>query len=215
MREASNSLFRGLTRVSYLLPLMALVALLVHMAIPHVFFFYQEEIYETMSSFSLMENTWEECRAMTDLTAEGSVEALYFSYVMSFFVILSWVAIVLFAGLAIAVAVCSCRAFAYPPTSREANRAKRWLQFFCPNRVLYVITCLLPLIPASFGLILEACYRKFFYYEIEILFIGPADLVTAAVFAVLCVGTFLALLPEQSRLHMDMYRLYKAKKDKE
>ena len=213
MRGSSDSLLRGLIRLSYLLPSITLVALIVHFAIPHIFFLYNGEVYETMNSFTLMGNTWSECRTMTDTATEGSTEALYFSYVMSFFVILSWVAIVLFAVLAITSAVCSLRAFAHVPTDREANRAKRWMQFFCPNRVLYVLTCMLLLIPASFALILEACYRKFFLYEIEVLFIGPSEYLTVAIGVVLCVGAFLALLPAQSRLHMDMYRLYKAKKD--
>ncbi len=213
MRSPSDSVLRGLIRLSYLLPLITLAVLIVHFAIPHIFFLYNGEVYETMNNFTLMGNAWSECRVMTDAATEGSTEALYFSYVMSFFVILSWAAIVLFAILAIAAAVCSCRAFAYSPTDREANRAKRWMQFFCPNRVLYVLTCLLPMIPASFAMILEACYRKFFSYEIEVLFIGPSELVTVAIGLVLCVGSFLALLPAQSRLHMDMYRLYKAKKD--
>ncbi len=204
---------RALIRIAYLLPAISLVGLLIHFAVPHIFFLWNGEIYETMNLFTLMGNTWKECRAATDLSADGSVEALYFSYVMSFFVILSWVAIVLFAVLAVAAAVCSCRAFSYAPTAREANRAKRWMQLFCPNRVLYVLTCLLPLIPAAFPMILEACYRKFFFYEIDVLFIGPADLLTAAIAVVLCIGAFLALLPAQACEHMDLYRLYKAKKD--
>lgn len=212
----SNTSFRGartLIRIAYLLPVISLVGLLIHFAIPHIFFLWKDEVYETVNLFGLMGNTWRECRVATDLSVDGSVESLYFSYVMSFFVILSWVCIVLFAILAVASAVFSCRAFAYAPTDREANRAKRWMQFFCPNRVLYVLTCLLPLIPAAFPMILEACYRKFFFYEIEVLYIGPADLLTAAIAVLLCVGSFLALLPAQSREHMDLYRLYKAKKD--
>lgn len=213
MRGPSNSVLRVLIRLAYWMPLITLAVLLIHFAIPHIFFLYNEEIYETMNTFTLMGNTWTECRAMTDAATNGSSEALTFSYVMTFFVILSWVSIALFAVLAIASAVCSSRAFAYAPTDREANRAKRWMQFFCPNRFLYALTCLLPLIPASFALILEACYRKFFFYDVEVLFIGPAELLTVAICVVLCVASFLTLLPAQSRLHMDMYRLYKAKKD--
>ena len=213
MRAPSNSVMRALIRLSYFMPLIALATLVIHFAVPHVFFLFNGEVHETMSTFTLMGNTWSECRAMTDTATQGSTEALMFSYVMSFFVILSWIAIVLLAILSIASAVCSCRAFAMSPTDREANRAKRWLQFFCPNRVTYVLTCLMALIPASFAMILEACYRKFFLYEIDVLFIGPAELLTVGIAVLLCVGSFLALLPAQSRLHMDMYRLYKAKKN--
>ena len=212
MKGLSSWGYRALIRLAYLLPAISLVVLVIHFAVPHIFFLYDGEVYETMNWFSLTGNTWTECRAMTDPDVTGSTEALYFSYVMSFFVILSWVCIVLFAMLATVSAICSCRAFAYAPTDRQSNRAKRWMQLFCPNRVLYVLTCLLPLLPAAFPMILEMCYRKLLFYEIDVHFIGPAELWTAAVAAVLCVGAFIALLPAQSREHMDMYRLYKSKK---
>lgn len=213
MKDLPSPLRRALIRLSYLAPVLCGIALLIYACVPHIFFLYNGEPFETMNLFTLMSNTWGECNALLESTEDVSVNAVYFSYIMNFFVILSWICIVLFALFALATAITSTYAFSQPPTAKQTNRTKRWLQFFCPNRPLYVISCLLPLIPAAVPLILEKCYTSLLYYDIKVYFIGVADLILAAIAAVLCVGSFLALLPAQSREHMDMYRLYKAKKE--
>ena len=213
MKRLPKPLRRALCRTAYLLPLLTLAILLIHAAVPHVFFLLDGEPYETMSTFTLLGNTWEQCQDLLDSTKEVSVEALYFSYTMNFFVIISWVATVLFAILALSSAILSCYAFSLSPTDTRTNRAKRWMQFFCPNRPLYVITCLLPLLPAAFPYILEHFYQSMLYYDIKVYFIGPADLLLTGIAVLLTVASFLALLPSQSAQHLDMFRLYKAKKD--
>ena len=213
MKQLPTSVARPLIRTAYLLPLLLAIALLTVACIPHIFFVYNNiPTKETHNLFALMANTWKECSAMLEGSAKGSTNALYFSYVMNFCVIFSWVCILLFATVALACAICSTRAFAYPPTSREANRAKRWMQLFCPNRPLFAVACLLPLVPSAFPAILALCYRKLLNYEMEVAFIGVNDLILASVGVVLCLALFFSLLPAQAREHMDLYRLYKAKK---
>ena len=213
MKRLPKPLGRALCRTAYLSPLLTLAILLIQAAVPHVFFLLDGEPHETLNIFTLMGNTWEQCQALLDSTDEVSVEAMYFSYTMSFFVILSWIAIALFAILALSSAILSCYAFSLSPTDKRTNRAKRWMQFFCPNRPLYVITCLLPLLPAAFPYILEHFYQSMLYYDIKVYFIGPTDLLLTGIAVVLTVAAFLALLPTQSAEHLDMFRLYKAKKD--
>lgn len=211
MRRLSSPARRAWIRIAYLLPLITGVLLLIYALIPHLFFSYEEAIYNTQSPFELMGNTWRECRTLLN-GSEASANAVMFSMVQSAVVVLSWVCILLYAVVALAAAICSCVAFSNRPTSKEANRAKRWMQFFCANRVLYVLACLLPLLPAAFPHILLASYREFLFYDsMKLFFMSPPDLAVAAV-AVLCnLLSFFLLLSAQNEEHMDMFRLYKAK----
>ena len=210
MKPLTSPLRRGLIRTVYLLPAITGLILLVYAMIPHLFFMRGELIYNTQSPFALMSTTWTECQALFD-AVEASAGAVSFSFLMSAVVILSWIFSVLYTVVAIASAICSCVAFSHRPTAKESNRAKRWMQFFCANRVLYVISLLLPLLPAAFPYILVSCYQKQLFFDVSLYFMGPPDLLLAIVFAVLNAASFLFLLPAQSEEHMDMFRLYKSK----
>ena len=209
MKQLSNRAAWTLIRLTYLLPLISGGILLIWACVPHLFFFYRGEVYETQSLFGLIGNTWKECAALS----EGSAGAVWFSFVMRTFVILSYLAILGYTLTAIPAAICSCVAFSKSPTDPNANRAKRWMRFFCPNRVTYVISNLLLLLPAFFPQILCSNYRSQLGYAMEVCYIPswmPGWLITALLVTVNVVS-FLCLLSAQSREHMDMFRLYKAK----
>lgn len=210
MKPLSSSARRALIRFAYLLPVFSGMLLLIYALIPHLFFVYGDAIYNTQSPFELMQNTWKESQALLN-GAEASAKAVMFSFTMSAVVILSWVFTAVYATVAIASAICSCIAFSHRPTEREANRAKRWMQFFCPNRVLYIIVNLLPLLPAAFPYILLHFYRTQMFYDMSLHHMGPPDFVLAAVAVLLNLAAFLLLMPAQNEEHMDMFRLYKAK----
>ena len=210
MKPLSSSARRGLIHFAYLLPIFTGLLLLIYALIPHLFFVYGEAIYNTQSPFELMQNTWKECQALLN-GAEASAGAVMFSFTMSAMVILSWICTIVYAVVAIASAICSCIAFSHRPTEREANRAKRWMQFFCPNRILYIVVNLLPLLPAAFPYILLHFYRTQMFYEISLHYMGPPDLVLAVIAVLLNLASFLLLLSAQNEEHMDMFRLYKAK----
>jgi len=109
--------------------------------------------------------------------------------------------------------ICSIKAFSVPHTHPDANRAKRWMRFFCPNRITYALANLLPLLPAFFPHILLSNYRSQLGYLMQ-LFYEPAWLPLWLVVAVLVVVNlvgFFALLGAQEREEMDMFRLYKKK----
>lgn len=215
MKRLPSPLARAWIRIAYLLPAILGLAMLIYAFVPHLFYFYNGVPYETWSPFTLMGNTWDECQVMLDASATGSSSAYFFSLIMSVFVLLSWICAILYGIMAAASAIFSCAAFSKAPTDRFANRSKRWMQFFCPNRVLYVITNLLLLLPAAFPYLLQYFYRTQMSYEMKLYFIGPSDLLLAGIFVALNLISFLALLPAQAREHMDMFRLYKAKKDAE
>ena len=213
MSRPSSPLLRVLIRIAYFLPAIFGLTMLILAFVPHIFFFYNGTAYETQSMFDLMANTWEECQVMLDGSVNGSSAAYFFSLIMSVFVVLSWICGILYAITAIASAVCSCIAFSYPPTHRNSNRTKKWLQFFCPNRALYVISTLVLLLPAAFPQILQHFYRTQFAYDMKLHFIGVNDLILAIVLVVLNTVFFLALLHAQEIEHLDLFRLYKSKKD--
>lgn len=210
MKPLSTSARQGMIRAVYLSPAIVGTLLLIYSFIPHLFFVYGDAAYNTLSPFGLMGNTWTECQALFD-AAEASVGAVSFSLMMSAAVVLSWICAILYAVMAAVSAICSCAAFSYRPTAKEANRAKRWMQFFCMNRVIYVIGLLLPILPAAFPHILLSCYQKQLHYNMSLHFMGPSDLLLAAILCTLNAAVFLCLLRAQNEEHMDMFRLYKAK----
>lgn len=219
MKQLPSSLSRPLIRITYCLPLLFGIVMLIHASVPHVFYIYMQDnvpnMGEDQSLFGLMSSTWKLCTAWIKGTAEGTAEgtpnAFYFSYMMNTAVVISWIAMVLYALTAIPAAICSFIAFSFPPTSRVSNQAKRWLQLFCPNRVLYVLALLLPLIPTSFSLFLQFGYRKLMHYDMTVHYQGISDLALAAILTAISLAAFLLLLPAQRDEQMDMYRLCKPK----
>lgn len=206
----SDTSKRFWVRLAYLMPAIVGVILLVHSLIPHVYFVYEEELYQTMSSHQLIGNTWQLCNDMLDRESVDQYVAL-FSYVMIFFVVLSRLFAVLYAIFAVLTSVFSVRAFSVLPTQKTANRSKRWLQLFCPNRVVYVVLCLLPLLPAFFPYILSYFYRVRLGMEMHVFFFGPSDPLLTGVLVLLLELSFLLTLKLQSQTHLDMFRLYKKK----
>jgi len=215
MADFSPSSRRALIRVAYLLPLLCGVILCILAAVPHIYFINDGEAHETLSTFSLVSNTFSYCGTILDGSVQASNYAVVFSYAMIAFCILFWVGVVTYAIMALSTAICSTVAFAYPPTAKEANRAKRWFRLFCANRVLLVIPHLLILLSAAFPQILLYFYRnQLGYIRMSLHFFGIADLWIALVLMLLCLTAHFALLPMQTKEHMDLFRLYKSKKDK-
>ena len=210
MMQLSSPTKRTLIRLCYWMPAITGILLAVWAFIPHLFFMYGEAIYETRSPFELVCNTWSECQELLN-GAEASPAAVSFSLIMSAAVIALWICLAIYATVASAAAICSTVAFSYRPTAREANQAKRWMQFFCANRVLYAISNLLILFPAAFSQILLACYQKQMHYEMSLHFIGPSDLILAILAALVNLASFFLLLKAQNEERMDLFRLYKAK----
>ncbi len=212
MKQLPASVARPLIRLSYLLPAITGSVMLIWAIVPHMFFLFNGTPFENDHSlFSLMGNTWNECVAAMSGSAEASANALYFSYSMIAVTALSWIAIVGYAATAISSAICSCMAFAYPPTAKEANRAKRYLRFLCPNRILYVLSNLALLFPAFFPQILVSLYHSLFNYDMEVYYYAAPAWLIVLLCLLFNIAAFLLSLPDQARTHMDMFRLYKAK----
>lgn len=213
MKPLSSGTRRTLVRLSYLLPAILGVILLIVAAVPHIYFIYEGKAHDTLSTFSLVSNTLADCSAILKGATEGSNYAVVFSYAMLCFGILFWVGLISYWIMALASAICSTVAFAYPPTAKEANRTKRWFRLFCSNRVIFVLSHLPILLSAAFPQILLYFYQnQLGYRSMSLHFFGPADLLLACLCVALSLGAHFALLPAQSREHMDLFRLYKAKK---
>lgn len=207
MKHLSSTAQRRLIRLSYLLPAISGALMLVLFAVPCMFFLYNGEAYQTWSLFGLLGNTWKVCGELS----EASANAVWFSFTMRFFVIASYLALIGYALVAVPSAICSYKAFSVPYTHPDANHAKRWLRFFCPNRITYVLANLLPLLTALFPHILLSNYRSQLGYAMELWYV-PQWLplwLAVAVLTALDLVSFFALLGAQEREQMDMFRLYK------
>ncbi len=210
MKPLSPNARRILIRLAYLSPVVCGALLFVYACIPHLFFVWNGAAHDTLSPLALVSRTWTECRALGD-AAVASGGAVIFSFVMTVAVVVFWICLVLYALYAVAACVCSIRAFALSPTDAQANRAKRWMQFFCPNRPLFVLTGLLPIMCAAFPHILLACYRSYLFYDVSLGFIGIPDLILAVILCLSSLALYFLTLRTQAEEHMDMFRLYKAK----
>ena len=210
-----SSLARFGIRLAYLMPLVTFLFLVIYGLIPHLYFIYQDVAYETMTLFTMVNNTWDECQAVLSESG-GSASAVLFSYTMTAATIVFWGTLILHGIFAFTSAICSVYAFSRIPTDRTANRAKRILQVICPNRVFFVIGGLLPLLYATFPLLLRHCYREQMSMSISIhATTGVMDPIPAILLVLIGTTLFLATLPLQGREHLDLFRLYKQKsKDK-
>ena len=213
MKRLPKKLRRFLCRAVYLLPLLFAVLLLIYAALPHLWFIHEMELRETQSLFSLQANTWEECRTLLEGEIQGSSYAVYFSHVMRVVSVVFWVGIVLYLLLALLSAVCSTVAFSHPPTHRTSNRAKRVLHLFCSNRILYLVLNLAPLLWAFFPQIVLYAYLVFFGYRSTVHYFFLADWILALAACAISIAAFLLTLSMQSDERLDMFRIYKAKKD--
>ena len=212
MTDRKTNTRRALCRLAYLLPFLVGVILLIWACLPHVFFVKDGEAHQTMSLFRLMRNTWTECRTVMSGTTENTAAAAYFSYIMSAYAVASVVATVGFAVNATASAFCSLSALGKAPTHPEANDAKRWMRFFCFNRIWLAVTLLFPILPTLFPVVLAHMYRKMFVYDITVHYFGPPAWIVVILLSVAQLALFLATLRAQADLHLDMFRLYKARK---
>lgn len=212
MNERTPSSRRALCRLAYLLPFIVGVILLIWASLPHVFFVKDGEAHVTMSLFRLLRNTWTDCRTVMSGTTENTAAAAYFSYIMSACVVVSWLSIAAFALNATVSAFCSFSALGKNPTAPEVNDAKRWMKFFCFNRVWLAITLLFPILPTLFPIILAHMYRKIFVYNITVHYFGPPAWIVVILLSLSQFALFVATLRAQSEEHLDMFRLYKARK---
>lgn len=210
MMQNRRSAKSVLIRISYLLPLLTMVLLWIHCLIPHLFFLYDGEAYETMSLFRLLSNTWTQCQAILDSgTASDAYQAILFSYWMIFAVIVSWAVLCVHLVVASVVAVTSHIAFSHEPTAKESNVAKRVLHLICPNRICFWIGNLLPILPALFPYWLSNAYRHFLFMDMKVCSIGPFEWlwIAVAIFAETVLSV--SLFSVQKNMHMDLFRLYK------
>ena len=212
MKPLSSAAKRFWVRLAYLMPAIVGLLLLIHSLVPHLYFIYEEELYQTMSSHRLMSNTWESCMAMLE-NESADQYVTFFSYIMVIFVVLSRLFALLYAIFAVLVTAMSIRAFSVSPTDRTANRSKRWLHLYCPNRVAYAVFGLLPLLPAFFPYLLSHFYRSRLGMEMKVFFFGPSDPLLAGVLILLLELSFFLTLRMQSETHLDLFRLYKKKPD--
>ena len=213
MSQLSSATRRTLVRIAYLLPLACGLILLLVAAVPHIYFVYDGEAHETLSTLSLVSNTLVDCNAILNGTVDASNFAVVFSYVMVAFCWLFWIGVVTFAIMALSTAIFSLLAFAHAPTSKESNRFKRFFRIFCGNRVFLVIPHLLVLISAAFPQILLYFYHnQLGYLGMSLHFFGLPDVILAALLMTLSLAAHFLTLPMQAKEHLDLFRLYKAKK---
>lgn len=212
MKKPSKTVQRFFCRTVYLLPLISAFLMILYAAIPHLWFVYEYEAYDTLSLFSLQSNVWAECDALLNGEAAASSFAVYFSHIMRVVCVLFWFSMILYGLLALLCAICSTVAFAHSPTHRYSNRSKRVLHLLCPGRILYLVLNLAPLVWGFFAQILLFAYRNFMGYRPTLHYFWLPDWVLSLFFTLLCTGTFLFTLSMQADARLDMFRIYKARK---
>lgn len=207
----SKSAGTHLIRLCNLLPLVCGIVMLVLALLPRLFYQSGNDIFDEMSLFQLLENTYRNCIAVIRKPSTGSVSELYFSYIMFSFWILSWLCIVFYALFALFTAVMS--GFAWEPnapSTKLGNTLKRCYRMLVPNSACYVIFCVLPLLPACYPYLLQLFYRTVLHNPATVHYFGIPDFVPVLIFSVACSALFIITRPAQKELRMDLFRLYKA-----
>ena len=205
---------RALIYLCYFLPAILGVCLLIYALVPHLWFVYEGDAYSTMNLFELQGNAWEFYDAIIAGEVEDTEAARWFSQLLPIVGALFWILPIWYGVVAAAVAISAIIAFSFDPTSRYSNRTKRILQLICPNRICYLLMPLLPLFSALFPHML----LWFYHYQgmkmtLHAELLQDWILVLAA--ALINAIVYILLLPLQSELHMDLFRVYKSKKQVE
>ena len=211
MKPLSSSIRHKLIWTAYLLPFACALILIVWALIPHMFFIYGGDVKETVSLFELMGNTWKQCTDTLSGDAKNSTTAIYFSYIMIAAVVISWLSFALYLLASAIGAVCACMAFSKDPLDPAANRVKRWMKFFCFNRVVFSAVNLLPVLPFLMPQLLILLYRKWFAYDMSLHYFAIPSWIVALLLAVLSFALFVSTLRLQREEHLDLFRLYKSK----
>lgn len=201
----------ALIRLCYLIPALCGLIALVLACAPR--FFYQSggEAFDTMSLFQLLDNTYQNCVVFLKGSANGSVSALYFSYIMMAFWVLAWFCIVFYGIFVFATALTSITVWTpNTPGSPAINTFKRCYRMLVPNRVFYIIWCCLPVLPSFFPFILQAFYRSVLKEGANAHYFGIPDPVIVLLLCAVSAAFFLLTRASQKELRMDLFRLYKA-----
>ncbi len=203
-------------RLAYLLPLILGVLFLVVACLPHFFFSYQlestPELSRDMSLFDLLDNAFATCSPFLGSDAKGAPSDLYFAYTILAFWVLFWISVILYAVFAVFTALLGV--LMWTPTtegSKPLNTTKRVYRILVPNRVFYVIFCLLPLLPACFPYIVQLFYRSILSLEASVTYYVMPMPIPVLLLCALSVISFLLTKRAQRDWKMDAFRLYKTK----
>ncbi len=211
MSRLPRGVRRALCGAAYLLPLILGILLLVYAATPHLWFVYDHVAHETMSTAGLKQNALETCQPILDAPDKASLPDRNFAYAVKVSAVAYDVSVWLYTFIMALTALCTAVAFLLPPTHRYANRAKRILRFVCPNRICWLLTHLLLILPALFPHLLVLWYSQFQGISMRVHFDPFADWIVALLCAVLCAALYILTLPWQAEEHLDMFRIYKPK----
>lgn len=195
-------------RLCYLLPLFAGFALLLPALIPHIFFFQDGKLSETVNLFDLL--GYIRAQASNILHATGSVapDTYRFALLMSVLTVAAWFFVAWYIVFAVFTAVLSVWAFGSEP-SAALNTAKRVYRILVPNRAFYGVFCFLPLLPALMPLLYARFLRSMLETDATVHFYGAPDWVYALLAGIVCALPFYLLLRAQKEKKMDLFRIYR------
>lgn len=197
-----------LVRLSYLLPLLSGLLLLIPAFVPHIFFYRGKSLSATIGLFDLLGYLRAEASHVLH-ASETVAPSIYRSALLaSILTVASWFFIVWYAIFAILSAVVGIWA-SQKISSASLNTAKRVYRIVVPNRVFYGIFCFLPLLPA----LMPYCYERFLSTTlsetVRVYFYGPPDWVWALIGGVLCAVPFFLSLRAQKEQKIDLFRIYR------
>ncbi len=194
----------GLIRLAYLLPILNAVVLLILACIPHLFYLSEGEVYDTLSLFRLMGNTYAE-ESIKETTA-----GLYFSFAMLAVWWISVACIVLYGIFCIATAAMTYSAWTpYRTPSKLENQLKRAYRIVVPNRGFYAFFHILPLIPSLFPYFLQLFAKYMLGQSMRVYYIGIPDFVVVLLLAAVSLTLFFVTLSDQKHNKMDLFRIFK------
>ncbi|MBQ9784427.1 MAG: hypothetical protein IJW29_02895 [Clostridia bacterium] len=211
MSTRARTAKRILCGVAYVLPLILGILLLVYASVPHLWFVHEHAAHETLSTHTLKENAVGAVESVLDDPDAATAPNRNFAYAVKISAVVCDVAAGLYLFIMALTALCTCVAFLLPPTHRYANRAKRILYFVCPNRITWLLSHALPVIPALFPHLLVHWYAQFQGLSMRVHFDPMADWIAAVIAIALSVALYMLTLPWQVEEHLDMFRIYKSK----
>ncbi len=204
-----------LVRLTYLVPLLEAIALSVLTFVPHLFFVIEGGgvSKENFSLASFAGVAWRDGKALLDGTTKGGAEAVRLAWLLVATVALFWLLWAVCMYFLCTVSIGSCLVYRYPIASRESNRTKRWLRFFCFGRGAVACSMLLASVASALPYALNALYVSMLGYSMRVDFFFLPDPVIMGLLTLIGLCLLFGTGSLQRRTHTDLFRLYRVKKE--
>lgn len=195
----------NLIYLRYLLPIIISFVIIIMLFVPSYRFIFSGEVGNRMSTATLISNSWEQARNVLFGTAEQTDAAMIFSRTLFALIIILVIAFLL--SFAVNIWVASV-AFRYFLSSDEdsAERARRVLCVFVPNRIVFSFFSVLGLAISCLPYLMRPLYSFNYSQNVSVVLEAPDALIVGGVLVLALTVLSIVSAPIEKALDADVFK---------